>query len=414
MKINILTLFPEMFSGFKSESIIGKALEKNLLEINIVNIRDFCYDKHKQADDMPFGGGAGMVMKPEPLFRALETVKGKVIYTTPQGVRFNQKLAIELAQEEEITIIAGHYEGIDERVVESKVDLEVSIGDFVLTGGELPAMMMADCIARLVPGVIKKESYENDSFFNGLLDYPHYTRPAEYEGMKVPEVLLSGHHKNIETWRLKESLKRTYLRRRDLLVGRELSKEEKKLLAEIKRESLERKKMIYKLGEKTPKIGENNYIAENATVIGEVVTNENVSIWFGAVVRADMSKVTVGRDSNIQDNCTVHGDTPYPVTIGERVTIGHNCIIHGCTIGDNCVIGMGSILLNGSVIPKNCLVAAGAVVTPKLQAEEGSLIAGSPARVIRALTDENREYLQYAHKVYIEDIEKYKNLEEIK
>lgn len=172
--------------------------------------------------------------------------------------------------------------------------------------------------------------------------------------------------------------------------------------------------MIYKLGEKTPKIGENNYIAESATVIGEVVTNENVSIWFGAVVRADMSKVTVGRDSNIQDNCTVHGDTPYPVTIGERVTIGHNCIIHGCTIGDNCVIGMGSILLNGSVIPKNCLVAAGAVVTPKLQAEEGSLIAGSPARVIRALTDENREYLQYAHKVYIEDIEKYKNLEEIK
>ena len=122
----------------------------------------------------------------------------------------------------------------------------------------------------------------------------------------------------------------------------------------------------------------------------------------------------MGRDSNIQDNCTVHGDTPYPVNIGERVTIGHNCIIHGCTIGDNCVIGMGSILLNGSVIPKNCLVAAGAVVTPKLQAEEGSLIAGSPARVIRALTDENREYLQYAHKVYIEDIEKYKNLEEIK
>ena len=236
MKINILKLFPEKFSGFKSESIIGKALEKNLLEINIINIRDFCYDKHKQADDMPFGGGAGMVMKPEPLFRALETVKGKVIYTTPQGVRFNQKLAIELAQEEEITIIAGHYEGIDERVVESKVDLEVSIGDFVLTGGELPAMMMADCIARLVPGVIKKESYENDSFFNGLLDYPHYTRPAEYEGMKVPDVLLSGHHKNIETWRLKESLKRTYIRRRDLLVNRELTKEEKKLLAEIKRE----------------------------------------------------------------------------------------------------------------------------------------------------------------------------------
>lgn len=236
MKINILTLFPEMFAGFKSESIIGRALEKNLLEINIINIRDFCYDKHKQADDMPFGGGAGMIMKPEPLFRALEGTQGKVIYTTPQGVKFNQKLAIDLAQEQEITIIAGHYEGIDERVVESKVDLEISIGDFVLTGGELPAMLITDCIARLVPGVIKKESYENDSFFNGLLDYPHYTRPAEYEGMKVPDVLLSGHHKNIELWRLKQSLKRTFLRRPDLLKDKELTKVEKKLLSEIKKE----------------------------------------------------------------------------------------------------------------------------------------------------------------------------------
>ena len=160
--------------------------------------------------------------------------------------------------------------------------------------------------------------------------------------------------------------------------------------------------MIYKLGEKTPKIGENNYIAENATVIGEVVTNENVSIWFGAVVRADMSKITVGRDSNIQDN-----------SIGERVTIGHNCIIHGCTIGDNCVIGMGSILLNESVIPKNCLVAAGSVVTPKLQAGEGSLIAGSPARVIRPLNEENKEYLLHAYKVYLEDIDKYKDLKKL-
>ena len=172
--------------------------------------------------------------------------------------------------------------------------------------------------------------------------------------------------------------------------------------------------MIYKLGDKVPKFGENNYIAENATVIGDVSTSDNVSIWFGAVVRADMSKVTVGRESNIQDNTTVHGDTPYPVTIGERVTIGHNCVIHGCTIGDECVIGMGSILLNGSVVPKNCLVAAGSVVTPKLQAKEGDLIAGSPARVVRALNEKNREYLKYAYKVYIEDIEKYKKLEEIK
>lgn len=172
--------------------------------------------------------------------------------------------------------------------------------------------------------------------------------------------------------------------------------------------------MIYRLGDKAPQIGENNYIAENATVIGEVVTAENVSIWFGAVVRADMSKIVVGKDSNIQDNCTVHGDTPYPVIIGEKVTIGHNCIIHGCTIGDSSVIGMGTTLLNGSVIPKNCLVAAGSVVTPKLQAKEGDLIAGSPARVVRALTEENREYLKYAYKVYLEDIEKYKKLKKIK
>lgn len=172
--------------------------------------------------------------------------------------------------------------------------------------------------------------------------------------------------------------------------------------------------MIYRLGDKTPQIGKNNYIAENATVIGEVVTAKNVSIWFGAVVRADMSKIVVGKDSNIQDNCTVHGDTPYPVIIGEKVTIGHNCIIHGCTIGDSSVIGMGTTLLNGSVIPKNCLVAAGSVVTPKLQAKEGDLIAGSPARVVRALTEENREYLKYAYKVYLEDIEKYKKLEKIK
>ena len=236
MKINILTLFPEMFSGFKSESIIGRAIEKGSLEINVIDIRDFCYDKHKQADDTPFGGGAGMVMKPEPLMRALKTTAGKVIYTSPQGVKFDQQLAVELAQENEITIIAGHYEGIDERVIENNVDMEVSIGDFVLTGGELPAMVMTDCIARLIPGVIKKESYENDSFYNGLLDYPHYTRPAEFEGLKVPEVLMSGHHKNIDEWRLKQSLERTLKRRPELLKGREFSKLEKKLLKEIKEE----------------------------------------------------------------------------------------------------------------------------------------------------------------------------------
>lgn len=173
--------------------------------------------------------------------------------------------------------------------------------------------------------------------------------------------------------------------------------------------------MIYKLGGETPKIGKNNYIAENATVIGKVETKENVSIWFGAVLRADMSEIKIGKDSNIQDNCTVHGDDEYPVTIGEKVTVGHNCIIHGCTIEDNCVIGMGSIILNGSIIPKNCLVAAGSVVTPRLQAGEGSLIAGSPARVIRPLNDENKDYLLHAYKVYLDDIKKYSSdLEEVK
>ncbi|UUV17990.1 tRNA (guanosine(37)-N1)-methyltransferase TrmD [Fusobacteria bacterium ZRK30] len=233
MKINILTLFPAMFAGFKSESIIKRAINSGSLEINIIDIRDYTFDKHNTADDTPFGGGAGMVLKAEPIFRALENTSGKVIYTSPQGVTLNQNLSNDLSAEEEITIIAGHYEGIDERVIEEKVDLEISIGDFVLTGGELPAMVIADSIARLLPGVIKKDSYEQDSFYNGLLDHPHYTRPAEFDGLKVPEILLSGHHKNIELWRKKESLKRTYLRRPDLLEGREFTKEEKKLLKEI-------------------------------------------------------------------------------------------------------------------------------------------------------------------------------------
>ncbi|NME36591.1 MULTISPECIES: tRNA (guanosine(37)-N1)-methyltransferase TrmD [Fusobacterium] len=236
MKINILTLFPELFQGFKTQSIIGRAIKNQLIEINIVNIRDFCFDKHKQADDIPFGGEGGMVMKPEPLFRALETVGGKVIYTSPQGIIFNQEVALKLKEEEEITIIAGHYEGIDERVVEEKVDMEISIGDFVLTGGELPAMVIVDAISRLIPGVITKASYENDSFFNGLLDYPQYTRPAEYMGLKVPEVLTSGNHKKIKEWRIKESLKRTYLRRPDLLEKKILDKTEKKLFNEMLRE----------------------------------------------------------------------------------------------------------------------------------------------------------------------------------
>lgn len=236
MKINILTLFPEFFISFKEHSIVKRAVERRKVELNIINIRDFAEGKHKQCDDIPFGGGAGMVMKPEPLFGALEGLEGMIIYVSPQGEKFNQKMACEFLKEEEITIIAGHYEGIDERVIDKKVTKEVSLGDFVLTGGELPAMVISDTIIRLIPGVIKKESYENDSFYNGLLDYPHYTRPAEYKGMKVPEILISGHHKKINEWRLRESLKRTLKRRPELLEDRDFSKLEKKLLIEIKKE----------------------------------------------------------------------------------------------------------------------------------------------------------------------------------
>ncbi|WP_047384041.1 gamma carbonic anhydrase family protein [Cetobacterium sp. ZWU0022] len=171
--------------------------------------------------------------------------------------------------------------------------------------------------------------------------------------------------------------------------------------------------MIYKLGNLVPKIGENNLIVENATIIGDVETGKNVSIWFSAVLRADMSKISVGDNSNIQDNTTVHGDTPFPVVIGDNVTVGHNCVIHGCEIGDNVIVGMGSILLNGAKIPKNCIVGAGSLVTDKLIAEEGDLIVGSPAKAIKKLSDKNVDYLQYANQVYLDKIEMYKKLERI-
>lgn len=172
--------------------------------------------------------------------------------------------------------------------------------------------------------------------------------------------------------------------------------------------------MIYKLGEYIPKIGKNNYIAESASVIGKVETGENVSIWFSAVLRGDMSLIKIGNGSNVQDNSTLHGDTDFPTTIGERVTIGHNCVVHGCTVGDNSIIGMGSIILNGSVIPKNCIISAGSVVNSKLKAEEGDLIAGSPARVIKKLSEKHWEYLKYASGVYLAKIDRFKNqLEEI-
>lgn len=222
MKIDILTLFPSMFEGFINESIIKRAIQSKKVEINIYNIRDYSLDPHKKVDDYGFGGGAGMVLMPQPIFDAvddLRTQKSKVILMTPQGEKYTQTKAYELTKEKHFIIICGHYEGFDERI-RSIVDLEISIGDFVLTGGEIPAMAISDSIIRLIDGVIEEESHLKDSFNDNLLDYPVYTHPVDFRGMKVPDVLLSGHHANIAKWRLEEQIKRTKKRRPDLLEKR--------------------------------------------------------------------------------------------------------------------------------------------------------------------------------------------------
>lgn len=219
MKIDILTLFLEMFSPLK-ESIIKRAVEDGKIEINITNIRDFANPPHFRCDDMPFGGGAGMVMMCEPLFKAIESVKrenSKIFYMSPRGKVFNQSFAREMSEFEHIVLLCGHYEGIDQRVIDYFNIEELSIGDYVLTGGELPAMVVADSIIRLIPGVIREESTQEESFSDNLLEYNQYTRPAEFMGMKVPEVLLSGHHKNIEDWRKQQSIVITKKNRPDLL-----------------------------------------------------------------------------------------------------------------------------------------------------------------------------------------------------
>ncbi|EST52605.1 tRNA (guanine-N1)-methyltransferase [Brevibacillus panacihumi W25] len=241
MRIDILTLFPEMFPGVLSSSILGKAQEKGIVQFEVINFRDYSESKHGTVDDTPYGGGGGMVLKPEPLFRAVEAVttdsKPRVILLCPQGVPYNQKLAEELAKEEHLILICGHYEGYDERIREHLVTDEISIGDYVLTGGELGAMVIADSVVRLQPGALGNQtSAVEDSFSTGLLEYPHYTRPAEFRGWKVPDILLSGHHANIDKWRLRESLRRTYERRPDLLDKLELTPEMKKWLQEIKEE----------------------------------------------------------------------------------------------------------------------------------------------------------------------------------
>jgi len=219
MKITILTLFPNMFDGFLSESIIKRAIEKNLVEFEIVNFREYSTLSNNQVDDTPYGGGAGMVLMCEPIYKALEYVKTDdsfVVLLTPDGRVYNQSVARELKQKKHIILICGHYEGFDERI-RSFVDAEISIGDYVLTGGEIPAMAISDSIVRLLDGVITKESSEFESFSNNLLDYPVYTKPREFMGMEVPEVLVSGDHKKIAEWRRQEQLKKTEIRRSDLL-----------------------------------------------------------------------------------------------------------------------------------------------------------------------------------------------------
>lgn len=242
MNFHILTLFKEMVLSGLNTSIIGRAMEKNLLTIEAVDIRGFSTNKHKKVDDYPYGGGAGMVMQAEPVYLAYQSVeekighKPRVIYLTPQGKTFHQSMAEEFAQEKDLVFLCGHYEGIDERVLEEIVTDYVSIGDYVLTGGELPAMVMIDAISRLVPGVLNNEvSAEFESFQDNLLEYPQYSRPEIWRDKKVPDVLLSGHHGNVEKWRREQSVLRTAERRPDLLEKAELTKEELQLIQEVKK-----------------------------------------------------------------------------------------------------------------------------------------------------------------------------------
>jgi tRNA (guanine37-N1)-methyltransferase len=240
LHFDVLTLFPEMFTGFLSSSIVKKAHEKGIVSTSVVDFREFSTDKHRTVDDTPYGGGNGMVLKPEPLFRAVEHLlqdepeRPPIILMTPQGERFTQKKAEALAEHRRLILICGHYEGYDERIRQHLATDEISIGDFVLTGGELPAMVVMDSVIRLLPGVLGNESSaKDDSFSTGLLEYPQYTRPAEFRGWKVPEVLLSGHHQNIERWRRQEALRRTWERRPDLLRTARLTEEDRAFLRKL-------------------------------------------------------------------------------------------------------------------------------------------------------------------------------------
>jgi tRNA (guanine37-N1)-methyltransferase len=236
VRIDIVTIFPEALGALRV-SLLARARERGLLDIHVWNLRDFAADRHRQVDDVPFGGGPGMVMKPEPFFAAVEAIaaqapgRPRILLTSPQGRRFDQRFAEELAREAHLILLCGRYEGVDERVILGLGAEEVSIGDYVLAGGELAAMVIVEATARLVPGVVgDQQSVQADSFTSGLLDYPHYTRPAEFRGMRVPEVLLSGHHEQIRRWRHREQLRRTLARRPDLLAWDRLTAEERAVL----------------------------------------------------------------------------------------------------------------------------------------------------------------------------------------
>lgn len=245
MNFHVMTLFPEMIMSGMRTSITGKAMDKGLINVNAVDIRDYTQNKNRRVDDYPYGGGAGMVMQAQPVYDCYQDIKKSighdhpVIYMTPQGRVFNQKIAEELAGYEDIVLLCGHYEGIDERALELIVTDQISIGDFILTGGEMPAMMVMDCVSRLIPGVLNNEtSADIESFSDNLLEYPQYTRPEEYMGKRVPDVLLSGHHGNVEKWRRRQSIIRTYKTRPDLLDKAELSDEERAFLKELESEEV--------------------------------------------------------------------------------------------------------------------------------------------------------------------------------
>ncbi len=245
IRFDVVTLFPEMFAAVTQSGVSGRALDRKLWKLGLWNPRDFTTDNYRTVDDRPYGGGPGMVMLAEPIERTLNAVKtaggGRVVYLTPQGRKLDHKKVLEFSSEKSLTLLCGRYEGIDERLLEKRVDEEVSIGDFVLSGGELAAMALMDAVVRQLPGALGDDaSAVEESFADGLLDCPQYTRPENYSGAKVPEVLMSGHHENIRRWRLKQALGRTWLRRPDLLEARKLSKEESKLLDEFKEERAKR------------------------------------------------------------------------------------------------------------------------------------------------------------------------------